>query len=609
MRIRHLPETLVNQIAAGEVIERPAAAVKELVENSIDAGATSIDIEIRDGGKSLIKVCDNGTGMDKEELVACLDRHATSKLPNDDLLQIDHLGFRGEAMPSIGAVSRMKISSRRKNSHDAWEINVEGGNKSDIIPSSQPEGTTIEIKDLFFATPARLKFLKSDRAEYSAVKDTVTRLAMAFPSISFRLTHQGKASFHFPRSNGNLTDPICERLSSILGNSFTENTMTIEAERENIKLSGFASIPTFNRGTSTHQYLFINGRPVKDKLLFGALRGAYSDVLARDRHPLVALFIDIPAREVDINVHPTKAEVRFRDPAIVRGLIVSSIKHALHDNGFRASTTTSIQALGAMHAPSAANAPSMPLHSGMSYNRNNYGNTAPKPMSFAVEDAAGQAFEAFAPSGKFEEINEPADIEQEALSYPLGAARAQVHETYIVSQTRDGFVLVDQHAAHERLTYEHFKKQMEEKGVEKQGLLTPEIIDLEECEAQRLLTHKETLRKLGLEIDAFGPGSIAVHSVPSLLGKKANISSMIRDLSDELTEENNIDGLQNRLNDVLSTMACHGSVRAGRRMNVDEMNSLLRQMENDPKSGQCNHGRPTWVELKLSDIEKLFGRR
>jgi len=598
MRIRHLPETLVNRIAAGEVIERPAAAVKELVENAIDAGATRVDIDIRDGGKSLIKISDNGCGMDKEELNAALDRHATSKLPDNDLLQIDYLGFRGEALPSIGAVSRLKLCSRHKENSEAWEICVEGGKKGEASPSSHPEGTVVEVRDLFFATPARLKFLKSDRAEYGAVKDVITRLAMAFPGISFRLTHNDKTSLNLPQAQGDLLGKQRERLAAILGRDFSDNALPIEAERESVKLSGFISIPTLNKGTSQYQYLFVNGRPVKDKLLIGALRGAYADVLARDRYPLVSLFLELLPQEVDVNVHPAKTEVRFRDPGIVRGLIVSAIKHALHEGGFQSSTTMSMQALGAMR-PQPMHAPVLPLH----YGRR--GNAVPSAHAYGM---AEQTFEAFAPSGRVDAI--PAEEQdQDIVAYPLGAARAQIHETYIVAQTQDGLVLVDQHAAHERLTYERFKAQMADNGIEKQGLLTPEIVNLEETAAARLLTHKKELASLGLDIESFGPDAIAVRSIPALLGEKTDIQSLINDLSDELTEEDNIQGLEKRLNEVLSTMACHGSVRAGRRMNVDEMNALLRQMEETPKSGQCNHGRPTWVALGLTDIEKLFGRR
>ncbi len=604
MRIRHLPETLVNQIAAGEVIERPAAAIKELVENALDAGATRIDVEIRDGGKSLIKVSDNGYGMNREELIAALDRHATSKLPGDDLLNIDHLGFRGEALPSIGAVSRMTIKSHPQGVDESWAITIEGGNKKDPVPTAHPEGTLVEIRDLFYATPARLKFLKSERAEYAAVKDTLSRLAIAFPATGFTLTHNGKTALNVPPGQTHK-----ERLAALLGKDFYDNALPIEAEREGIFLSGYTSLPTFNRGTNQHQYLFVNGRPIKDRLVLGAIRGAYSDVLAHDRHPLAALFIVLPATQVDVNVHPAKAEVRFRDAALVRGLIVSALKHALHENSQRSSTTAAQEALSHMR-PMQAPAAQTPLLRGTYYasHTGSIGNGGNNPaLRTGLTEAVQNFYEPFPPAARAEN-NETAPTQEETI-HPLGAARAQLHENYIVAQTRDGLVIVDQHAAHERLTYERFKDQTAQNGIEKQGLLTPEIVELEDTDCARLLDEKETLAALGLEIEAFGPGAIAVQSVPALLGGRADIARLIRDLCDELAERGSVQGLEKRLNDVLSTMACHGSVRSGRRLSVEEMNALLRQMEQNPKTGQCNHGRPTYVELKLTDIEKLFGRR
>lgn len=602
-QIRHLPNHLVNQIAAGEVIERPAAAVKELVENSIDAGATSIEVEIRDGGKSYIRVSDNGFGMNKTDIESAIERHATSKLPDDDLVHITHLGFRGEALPSIGSISRMNIQSRAENDNDAWQINIEGGQKSQPRPCAQTKGTQIEIRDLFYATPARLKFLKSERAEYSAVKETVSRLAMAFPHISFKLIHDGSTKISFNAEQGELLGRRLARLGAILGKDFSENALSINAEREMVRLTGYAGLPTLNRGTAQFQFLFINGRPVKDRMLNGAVRAAYMDVLARDRHPMVALFIECDPEFVDVNVHPAKADVRFRDPAMVRGLMISAIKHALHEGGQTSSTTASVQALGAFKPENYSHAPTFPMHQGSNH---------PIPSNYTPGQTYGnlaeknyQAFEAYQPYGKHEQI-EPTP---QAIDYPLGAARAQLHENYIIAQTQDGLVIVDQHAAHERLTYERFKNQMAEKGVEKQGLLTPEIIDLDEDESRKLMEHSDALSKLGLEIEPFGPGAIAIRTVPTLLGEKANIQGLIRDLCDELTEHGNLTGLEERLNETLSTMACHGSIRSGRRLNADEMNALLRQMEETPNTGQCNHGRPTWVKLQLTDIEKLFGRR
>lgn len=587
MRIRHLPETLVNQIAAGEVIERPAAAVKELVENALDAEARRIAVDINDGGKSLIRISDDGCGMSREELVAALDRHATSKLPGDDLLNIEFLGFRGEALPSIASVSRMTITSR--SGSEAWEITVEGGKKGEPKPASRSQGTTVEVRDLFYATPARLKFLKTDKAEYMAVKETLSRIAMAFPKVTFTLTHNGAASLNLPAAPS-----PANRLDALLGRDFASNSLMIEAEREGVRLTGYASLPTASRGTAKDQYLFVNGRPVRDKLITGAVRGAYMDVLARDRHPAVALFIELSPEEVDVNVHPAKAEVRFRDSALVRGLIVSALKHALHEGGHRASNTVSLAALGNLH-PANISTPALPLHRGTpSYNYSGAG---------LAEKNFETTYEAYAP---FARAETPA---AEPQQFPLGAARAQLHENYIVAQTEDGLVIVDQHAAHERLTYERFKAQMEENGIERQGLLTPEIIDLKEDEAARLLEHAGELFRLGLEIEPFGAGSVAVRSVPAILGGRANIQGLVRDLADEIAEHGGAGGLAARINEILSTMACHGSVRSGRRLTADEMNALLRQMEATPCSGQCNHGRPTYIELKLSDIEKLFGRK
>ncbi len=604
MRIRYLPETLINQIAAGEVIERPAAAIKELVENAVDAGATKVDIDIREGGKSLIVVSDNGAGMSREELTAAVDRHATSKLPGEDLLNIQHLGFRGEALASIAAVSRLKIATAQGG--ESWEISVSGGRKEEAAPSSHPQGTQVEVRDLFYATPARLKFMKTERAEFMAVKDMVSRLAMAHPQTGFALTHDGKTALKLPA-----TTNAQERLAAVLGREFGENAMAIETQREGIGLSGYAGLPTLHRATMQFQYLFVNGRPVRDKLLNGCVRAAYADVLHRDRHPMVALFLTLPAAEVDVNVHPAKAEVRFRDPQLVRGLIISALKHALHEGGFKASSTVSFSTLDAMRPannPFAQNP--LPLHRGSAAVPASYARPYPaQHLSEATNQAyAPQVSAAFdiAPAARTEIA---AEISPEQQSYPLGAARAQLHENYIVAQTAEGLVIVDQHAAHERLVYERFKAQLAERGIEKQGLLTPEIVEMEETQAERLLKYAPDLARLGLEIDSFGAGAIAVHAAPALLGQKADIKGLILDLADNILENDDVRILEGRLNEVLSSMACHGSVRSGRRMNAEEMNALLRQMEETPLSGQCNHGRPTYIELKLSDIERLFGRR
>ena len=597
MSIRYLPETLINQIAAGEVIERPFAAVKELVENAIDAEANRIEVSLTNGGKSLIVVKDNGSGMSKDDLIAAVDRHATSKLPGDDLVNIAHLGFRGEALASIAAVARLSIQSREKGSDEAWEINIEAGKKNEPGPSSHHEGTQIEVRDLFYATPARLKFLKTDRAETMAVKDTLTRLAMANSHIAFQLTSDGKNSLNLPA-----TDDAQERISKILGREFGCNAMEIEAEREGIRLTGYASLPTLHRATSQYQYLFVNGRAVKDKLLHGCIRAAYSDALHSGRHPLAALFIDAPADEVDVNVHPAKAEVRFRDPGLVRGMIISALKHALHENGQQASSSVSSAMMGSFKP---ANGTRLPLHRGAAQ---------PASSGYAHGNLAESVYNTYAPQASMAVDMAPQAKTQEAPkteteSFPLGAARAQIHENYIVAQTENGLVVVDQHAAHERLVYERFKAQIAEHGIEKQGLLTPEIVELDEAETERLLKFSDHFSKLGLDIEPFGGSAIAVQSIPALLSGKANIQKLLKDLADEITERDTAQGLEERLNEILSTMACHGSVRSGRRMNVDEMNALLRQMEETPLSGQCNHGRPTYVELSLKDIERLFGRR
>lgn len=602
MRIRHLPDYLVNQIAAGEVIERPAAAVKELVENSIDAGATQIDIDIRDGGKSLISVRDNGFGMSAEELEAATQRHATSKLPDDNLDHINHLGFRGEALPSIGSVSRLNIKSRAANQNDAWELSIEGGKKSTPCPAAHREGTTIEVRDLFYATPARLKFLKTDRAEYAAIKDTVTRIAMAFPHVGFKLSHDGQVKLHLNTQQGDLLDQRHARLSAILGKDFGVNNFPVQAARDDIKLQGYASLPTFNKGTAQHQYLFVNGRPVKDRLLLGCVRAAYMDVLHHGRHPVVSLFLDMPPEYVDVNVHPAKAEVRFRDAAQIRGLIISALKHGLMQAGQLTSTTLSSQALGKMAFSDTGNAAMAPVA------RSYAGYTGQ-----AMEESAGQAYdyrmEHLPPMSRIDVVEQDNGQQPEEGGYPLGAARAQIHENYIIAQSGEGLVIVDQHAAHERLVYERFKEQFDNGKIESQGLLIPDIIDLEDTQIALLTLHQDGLKKLGLELEPFGTDAISVQAIPALLSRKISVRDLVMDILDEIEEFDTAEKLQKSLYEVLSTMACHGSVRSGRRLNVEEMNALLRQMEANPHSAHCNHGRPTFIKLDLKDIEKLFGRR
>ena len=606
MRIRYLPETLINQIAAGEVVERPAAVVKELVENALDAGASAIDVDIIEGGKAKIVINDNGCGMSDEEIGAALDRHATSKLPDDNLHSIEHLGFRGEALASIAAVAKINIKTHDAESGESWEISCEGGKKKKVKPCAHPKGTRIEVADLFYATPARLKFLKSERAEYSAIKDTLSRLAMAYPNVAFSLTHNGSRKLGL-----SAVLDAQSRLSSLLGRDFGENSMTLEAEREGIKLSGYAGLPTYHRGTAGYQYLFVNGRAVKDRLLHGCVRAAYSDVLHRDRHPVVVLFLHLPPDEVDVNVHPAKAEVRFRDPQLVRGLIIGALKQAIMEGGYKTAGTVGERTLAALRQDNyQGGAPSLPLHRGQS-------RAVPYAYAASQQVQANQALYEPAqgsydldPTARVEQFPDP-DLqhEEDAQNYPLGAARAQIHENYIIAQTEEGIVIVDQHAAHERLVYERFKAQMGKTGVEKQGLLTPDIVEMEENDAEQLLELAESFAKLGLDIEPFGAGAIAVQSVPTLLAGRLNTKELLYNLLDDLKEYDKATLLEEKLNHILSTMACHGSVRSGRRLTGEEMNALLRQMEETPLSGQCNHGRPTYIRLSLKEIERLFSRR
>ena len=599
--IRHLDETVVNRIAAGEVVERPASAVKELVENAIDSGASRIGVEVANGGKSLIRVTDDGCGMGAEDLPLALARHATSKIDGKDLFNINSFGFRGEALPSLGSVGRLVITSRAEGA-EAHTVAVTGGRHSVTRPAALNKGTVVELRDLFFATPARLKFLRSDRAELQAISDVVKRLAMAEPAIGFTLrdTTDGRSRvlFRADPEQGDLFDAMGARLGQVMGRDFIENALPIDAEREGLRLLGYAALPTYSRGSATAQYLFVNGRPVKDKLLHGALRGAYADFLGRDRHPAVALFVDCPPDRVDVNVHPAKAEVRFREPGVVRGLIVSALRHALAEAGHRASSTVAEATLGAFRPePTEGKARIYQMD-----------RPAQGSLRAARDWQAPQGFSeeapAFAPAAACVEQGGKGQAEADA---PLGAARAQVHENYIIAQTSDGMVIVDQHAAHERLVYEKLKRQMAENGVAAQALLIPEIVTLGEAEAGRLLEMAEDLARLGLVLEPFGPGTVAVQATPAILGA-VNAEAMLRDILDELDDLGESLTVQARIEAILSRVACHGSVRSGRRMTGEEMNALLREMEATPHSGQCNHGRPTYVELKLSDIERLFGR-
>ncbi len=622
MPIRRLPPETVNRIAAGEVVERPASAVKELVENALDAGALRVEVQADGGGLTRILVADDGQGLAADELPLAVERHATSKLSPDDagdydLLHISTLGFRGEALPSIGSVARLSITSRAKatperGQADAYAILVEGGAVGAVSPAAfpDPHGARVEIRDLFYATPARLKFMKSERAEAMAIAEELKRQAMAHEATAFSLDLDGRRTLRLPAEAAG-PDGRLARLSAIMGREFADNAVALDHEREGVRLSGFAGLPTYNRGNAAHQYLFVNGRPVRDRLLQGALRAAYADFLARDRHPLAALYVELDTAYVDVNVHPAKAEVRFRDPGLVRGLIIGGLRHALAGAGHRASTTVSSAALGGFrpggyqHPPSAAG-----------YSAWRQGGWSPSGLAAAVQSIPGLTevsaraepqWEAPAYGGGVAEPSYAAPV-FDPVDYPLGAARAQVHETYIVAQTRDGVVIVDQHAAHERLVYERMKDEMAEGGVIRQALLLPEVVELDPAEADRVIAKAEDLAALGLMLEPFGPGAVLVRETPALLGE-TDVQGLVRDIADDLAENGQALALKERLADVCSTMACHGSVRAGRRLSAPEMNALLRQMEATPHSGQCNHGRPTYVELKLADIERLFGRR
>ncbi|MFO1017459.1 MAG: DNA mismatch repair endonuclease MutL [Hyphomonadaceae bacterium] len=621
MPIRRLPPEAVNRIAAGEVIERPAAAVKELVENALDAGARRVHIRIGRGGLGLISIEDDGAGIPRDELALAVERHATSKLQagesgDVDLLNIYTMGFRGEALPSIGAVARLNITSKARGSADTWAIDVEGG----VLHAPKPaawatlsdSGARVEVRDLFFATPARLKFMKSERAEMMAVSEVVKRLAMARPDVAFVLEHDGRATLRLSAEADPENEGRRARLAAILGADFAPNCIALDQTRGDVRLSGFAGLPTFHRGTREHQHLFVNGRPVKDKLIVGAVRAAYQDLLARDRHPVAALFLDLPAGDVDVNVHPAKTEVRFRDAALVRGLIVGALSHALAGAGHRASTTTAQNALNAVRAYEAPQPFLRPSAGGQTWGI--------AEARLADEDFARPSARVdYGAGGGLAEALAPADLEmaiqvataqdpEDARFFPLGAARAQIHETYIVAQTEDGIVIVDQHAAHERLVYERMKQMLVNGGVRRQALLIPEVVELDPSEAEALGARAEELVQLGLVIEPFGAGAILVRETPALLGH-IDAAGLLKDLADDVAELGEAHALKERLEEVCSSMACRGSVRAGRRLTADEMNALLRQMEATPFSGQCNHGRPTYVELKLADIEKLFGRR
>ena len=619
MSIKRLSEIVINQIAAGEVIERPASVIKELVENAIDSGATRIEITTVAGGKSLVRVTDNGRGMSREDLALSVERHCTSKL-GEDLFDIRALGFRGEALPSIGAVSRLTIKSRLSDNDNGWEISVQGGKLSSVKPAALSKGTMVEVADLFYATPARLKFLKSDRAESNAISETVKRIIIAFPNVRFTLSGPDRTTLEFPATKGD--DAALKRITQVLGQAFFDNALAIDAERENVRLTGFAGLPTFNRGNAQHQFVFVNGRPVRDKALWGAIRAAYMDFLARNRHPILALFLQIDPHFVDVNVHPAKADVRFRDPGLVRGLIVGALKQAITDSGHRASTHNATDMLSAFNMPDFGNSNAAPSGNYQPYANQHQGSgnvnydwqSSPNHPGNIPDSAIGGFGEQSQPDiadmpvqstdlrTNFQNISEESD------ALPLGSPRAQMHKNYIVSQTKNGLVIVDQHAAHERLVYEALKQALSSKAIASQILLIPEIIDMPDEDVDRLMAYAEPFEQLGLKVERFGPGAVAVRETPSMLGE-INAGDLVRNLVDDIAEWGTADTLKDRLDYVAATMACHGSVRSGRILRAEEMDALLRQMEATPNSGQCNHGRPTYVELKLKDIERLFGRR
>lgn len=600
MTIRRLPDHLVNRIAAGEVIERPAAALKELVENALDAGATQIDVALRQGGQALIRVADNGCGMTADELSLCVERHATSKLPDEDLWNIHSFGFRGEALPSIGSVARLTLTSRKKGSEEAWQVSVEGGVLSAIKPAALAEGTIVEVRDLFFATPARLKFLKSLRAETEAARDVVEKLAMANPHVDFSFQEDERRPLRFAAPPPLLAEEkvFHNRLLDVLGADFMDNAAPVSIEREDLRLTGYVGLPTWHRPTTREQYLFVNGRPVRDKTLLGALKGAYGDVLPSGRHPAAILFLSVPVRDVDVNVHPTKAEVRFRDSAKVRGLIVTGVRQALEPAAQFTSSTLAPAALGSFRStPAPVYTPSVAA----SY--------APSGTRFTEAGySAQQALYAQAPSSMPPAARTSDAVMPERSVGRLGAAVAQVHGTFIIAQTAESLLIVDQHAAHERIVYEKLKQSIARGDVKRQILLIPDVVELEARAARRLLAAADDLAQIGLVIEAFGSGSILVREVPALFGQ-ADMKSLLRDIAEELAEFEGSRAVEAKMEAIFSRMACHGSVRSGRQLNADEMNALLRQMEETPNSGQCNHGRPTYVEMQLSDLQKLFDRK
>jgi len=603
--IRRLPEHLVNRIAAGEVVERPASALKELVENAIDAGANQITIRIASGGLDMIEVTDDGCGMSPDEIALALERHATSKLPDEHIEQVATLGFRGEALPSIGSVARLTIESRPHDAGEGWKRAVDHGETVADGPAALPPGTRIRVEQLFGKVPARRKFLRTPRSEYAACQDVVRRLAMARPDVGFVLEHDGRRVIAVqPR------EELAARVARLVARELAEDGVVIEAERGTSRLTGVAGLPTFNRGVADHQYLFVNGRPVKDRLLVGAVRGAYADMLARDRHAVLALFLEIPPEEVDVNVHPAKTEVRFRDPAFIRGFLVGALRHALEGAGQKSAQPPSASAMGNWQVePVATPSPAAPALGSLFAREYSAPRTYLGRSRVSEAGTAWRSYEAeimAEPSARAEAVAEEAE---EALQYPLGVARGQVAGTYIVAEAQDGLVIVDQHAAHERLVLERLRAAGAEDAMSRsQALLLPEVVELEETACDALEDKIADLARFGLAIERFGPGAMLVRAVPSALGK-SDVQALVRDVADDLAKNGDALLLGEKRDLVLATMACHGSVRAGRSLNVAEMNALLREMERTPRSGQCNHGRPTWVKLAHQDIEKLFGRK
>ncbi len=608
MLIRRLPEHLVNRIAAGEVVERPASAIKELVENAIDAGATRIVVKLASGGIDRIEVVDDGCGMDRDEMALALERHATSKLPDEAIEEVSTLGFRGEALPSIASVARMTLESRVRGA-EGWSRTVDNGETVEEGPAALPPGTRVVVENLFAKVPARRKFLRTPRSEYGAAADVIRRLAMARPDIGFVLEHDGRKNIAVQPGEG---QP--ERVAALTDRQLSDNSVAVDYERGSAKLEGVASLPTFNRGVADHQYLFVNGRPVKDRLLIGAVRGAYQDLLARDRHPVLALFLTLPNDEVDVNVHPAKTEVRFREPGNIRGLIVGGLRHALDSAGFRSVQRPSAGALGNWQREGSPS----PSGEGLGWGRDtkrafafstpHFPTPNPSPMGDGLsQHSVWEASAEYrpAPEGRAEIAEAPVP---QASDHPLGIARGQVAETYIVAEAEDGLVIVDQHAAHERLVLERMNAAMAEGGVASQGLLVPEVVELDESACDALEERIAELAEMGLELERFGLKALLVRATPAMLGA-GDVRGLVTDLADEIAAYDQHLSLKERLDHVAATMACHGSVRAGRVLNVAEMNALLREMEVTPHSGQCNHGRPTWVKLGHGDIEKLFGRK